>query len=115
MPQSPLGSYLKSHRKRSGLSQKQLAELLGYDSRSVVSRHECSNSMPSLEIVLAYQAIFRVPVSDLFLGIYQKIEKVIEAQLADLRATLEEKSAHDRDANVTARVLEWINERNCTQ
>lgn len=115
MSQPPLGSYLKSHRKRSGLSQRQLAKILGYRSRSVVSRHECSNSMPSLETALAYQAIFRVPVADLFPGRYHNIEKAIEMQVAALKAMLEKKSANDADAKATAQVLEWINERTCIQ
>src|SRR5947209_13674153 len=108
MAQKKLASHLRVHRKKSGLSQLEVAQLIGYISEDAVMRHEQASSIPPLLIALAYEAIFRVPVSTLFPGIYEAVEQGIEMRLAILETMLQEKSAHDRDASTTARKLEWI-------
>ncbi len=72
MKRSRLASYLSSHRKRSGLSQERLGKLLGYPDEGPVSRHERLRSVPPLRIALGYQAIFQIPVSELFPGVYKE-------------------------------------------
>ena len=111
MAQQPLGSYLRTHRKKAGLTQHQLALLLGYGNRGSVSRHERAASAPPLHIALQCEAIFRVSVSDLFPGVYYAIEQSTEARLADMESALQEKSARDRNAKAIARTLEWLCER----
>src|ERR1039458_8748831 len=78
MNQPHLATYLRSHRKHSGLSQRELAYLLGYPDEGQVSRHERAYSIPSFLIALSYQAIFRVPVSDLFPVAYETVRQTIE-------------------------------------
>lgn len=111
MKQSRLASYLSSHRKRSGLSQERLGKLLGYPDEGPVSRHERMCSAPPLRIALGYQAIFRIPVSELFPGVYEKIKQDMEERLAELERTLQQSSAKGRDATRIARTLEWLWER----
>lgn len=65
----PLPHYLLTHRKRAGLSQRELAFLLGTKSGTKVSRHEQAQREPSLRTALAYAAVYRVPVEDLFPGL----------------------------------------------
>lgn len=65
----PLTHYLITHRKRAGLSQDELAFLLGSKSGTKVSRHEQERREPSLKTALAYAAVYRVPVEDLFPGL----------------------------------------------
>ena len=72
---SPLESYLKTYRRRSGLSQDEIAFLLGCRSGAKVSRYEHRVRRPTLETALAYEAIFRVSAKELFAGLYQKVEK----------------------------------------
>ena len=115
MTHPTLASYLRYHRKRSGLSQREIAQLLGYPDQEPVSRHERSRSMPPLIIALCYQAIFRVPVSDLFPGHYEKTKRTIEERLAKMEHDLQQRSAKDRDAAMIARKLEWMWERNNPQ
>lgn len=115
MTHPTLASYLRYHRKRSGLSQREIAQLLGYPDQEPVSRHERSRSVPPLTIALCYQAIFRVPVADLFLGHYENTRRTIEERLAKMEHDLQQRSAKDRDAVMTARKLEWMWERNNTQ
>lgn len=65
----PLTHYLLTHRKRAGLSQEELAFLLGSKSGTKVSRHEQERREPSLKTALAYAAVYGVPVEDLFSGL----------------------------------------------
>lgn len=111
MNQSRLASYLSSHRKKLGLSQKRLGKLLGYPDEGPVSRHERLCSVPPLRIALGYQAIFQIPVSELFPGIYERIKQDIEGHLAELEGTLLQSSAKGRDAARITRTLEWLWER----
>lgn len=111
MDQTPLANYLRYYRKRSGLSQREMAQLLGYPDQEPVSRHERSCCVPPLNIALSYQAIFREPVSDLFLGPYEITKQVIEERLAKMEHDLQQSSAKGRDAAMIARQLEWMWER----
>lgn len=70
-----LHNYLRSHRKRFGLSQKDLAFLLGVKNRDKVSRYELYKRLPNLQTALALQALFGTPVAELFAGIYEQVEK----------------------------------------
>jgi DNA-binding XRE family transcriptional regulator len=108
MKHSHLASYLRSHRKRSGLSQLEIAQLLGYPDAGQVSRHERSYCVPSLLIALSYQAVFRVPVSDLFPGAYEMTKQTIEGRLAKMENDLQQCSAKGRNAAMIARKLEWM-------
>lgn len=111
MKQSRLASYLSSHRKRSGLSQERLGKLLGYPDEGPVCRHERLRSVPPLRIALGYQAIFQIPVSELFPGVYERIKQDMEERLAELERTLQQSSARGREATRIARTLEWLWER----
>lgn len=111
MKQSRLASYLSSHRKKSGLSQERLGKLLGYPDEGPVSRHERLSSVPPLRIALAYQAIFQIPISEMFPGVYERIKQNVEERLAELEWTLQQSSANGREATRIARILEWLWER----
>ena len=115
MKRSRLASYLSSHRKRSGLSQERLGKLLGYPDEGPVSRHERLRSVPPLRIALGYQAIFQIPVSELFPGAYERIKQDVEARLAELERTLQQSNARGREATRIARTLEWFWERQNAQ
>ena len=69
-----LPNYLRRYRKRARLSQEELAFLLGSGSGAKVSRYERFRRIPGLETALACEAIFGVPVRELFAGIFQKVE-----------------------------------------
>src|ERR1017187_8365810 len=115
MTQRTLESYLRYHRKRSGLSQREIAQLLGYPDQEPVSHHERSRSIPPLIIALSYQAIFRVPIAELFPGPCETTKRKIEERLAKMEHDLQQRSAKDRDAAMVARKLEWMSERSNPQ
>jgi transcriptional regulator with XRE-family HTH domain len=70
-----LENYLRTYRKRSGLSQNEVAFLLGCQNGIKVSRYERSARKPNLETLFAYEMVFGAPVRELFAGAYQKVEK----------------------------------------
>src|SRR5213592_838656 len=84
MAQKAPASYVRTHRKKSGLTQRELAQLLGYESKSPVSRHETAAGIPTLDIALAYEAIFHVPIAELFPDLYRTAEATVEAKLATM-------------------------------
>lgn len=108
MSPEQMGNYLRSHRRMSGLSQEELADLVGYLTRSQVSRHEQSAAIPALVIAISYEVVFRVRISEIFPGLYRTVEARIEEQLAKLENQLHESSAKGRNAAFIARKLEWI-------
>lgn len=108
MAQKRIVSYLRTLRKRSKLSQRELACLLGLDDEGSVSRHERGITVPPLRIALSYELIFRVPTSELFPSFYEIVEQEIEAQLELFEAVLGEKSSKDGNAAATALKLQFL-------
>lgn len=106
-----LRNHLRTHRERSGLSQRDLGLLLGYKDPAQVSRYERSMSAPPLTIALCYEVVFRVPTSDLFPEIHAQITQMIEHKLAALEDELGQRSAKARGANEVAKKLTWLRER----
>jgi transcriptional regulator with XRE-family HTH domain len=72
-----LPNYLRTFRRRAGLTQKELAFLLGCNTAAKVSRYEHFHREPSLCVILACQAIFDAPINDLFDGIYFGVRKEV--------------------------------------
>src|SRR2546422_8231312 len=81
-PQLP--NYLRSNRKRLALSQDEVAFLLGTQSGAKVCRYERFAREPSLETALAFEAIFQRPASELFGGLYQKVQQEVAARAKTL-------------------------------
>src|SRR5437867_11982887 len=83
-----LSNYLRTHRKRVGLSQDDVAFLLGCRSGAKVSRYERLARRPSLETAFAYEAVFGVPARELFAGVYEKVEEQIKKRARVLAGKL---------------------------
>jgi len=66
-----LHNYLRTYRKRAGLSQREMALLLGCRSTDKVSKYECFRRLPALQTAFAYEATFHVPVRELFAGVFE--------------------------------------------
>ncbi len=77
MASPQLSNYLVSNRKRLSLSQKEVAFLLGNKGGAKVSRYERFDREPSLETALALEVIFQRSTSELFSGLYQKVEQEV--------------------------------------
>jgi len=107
----PNGAPLRTLRKRSGLSQRELAQILGFQTGVPVFRHECSRTYPDLRTALAYEIIFQAPISSQFPALYRSVEPVIEKRILELKARLEAMPGKGRNAVRTARKLEFLWER----
>jgi hypothetical protein len=108
MRQARFTNHLRFHRKRSGLSQNELARLIGYSNGVAVSRHErLSDDLP-FDAVLRYQAVFRVEISVLFPSAHAAACEIVEASLKELERELHNSTAKGRSAAIIARKLEWM-------
>ncbi|HEY1757838.1 MAG TPA: hypothetical protein VGG72_20885 [Bryobacteraceae bacterium] len=109
---SQIASHVRFHRRKSGLSQRELAEILGSLGEAGISRHEHVVTHPKFLIaVMGYEIVFRVPIADLFPGVYETVELGIETRLTILEQKLQQSTAKGREAALIARKLEWLWER----
>ncbi len=63
-----LPNYLRTYRKRSGLSQREVAMLVGVSHGAQVSRYERFTRIPPLPQAIAFGVIYHVPIDVLFAG-----------------------------------------------
>ena len=66
MPRSTLVNYLRTHRRKAGFSQDEVAFLLGVNCGTAVSRHERSSREPNLKNALAYSIIYNTVANELY-------------------------------------------------
>jgi transcriptional regulator with XRE-family HTH domain len=66
-------NFLRASRKKAGLSQRELAFLLGSHTAGYISRYERRKRMPSIETALGCEAALGIPVSELFAETYQSV------------------------------------------
>lgn len=98
MPPPQLPNYLRSNRKRLGLSQDEVAFLLGTRSGARVCRDERFMREPSLKTALAYEAIFQKSSRELFAGIYQEIEQEVTGRAKALANRMDRQESSRQSA-----------------
>ena len=85
MPASQLPNYIRTCRKRSFLTQEEVAFLLGSKSSARVSRHERFKQIPDLQTLLAYEMLyemlFRTPVRNLFSSTHKEVEQKLRRRI----------------------------------
>ena len=69
--------YLRTHRRIWGLTQPELASLLGLRSASHLSRIEHGKYAPKIEVAIACQVIFGIPPSAMFPQVYTLVEEEV--------------------------------------
>ncbi len=104
-------SYLRYHRKQSGLNQQELAGILGLTSEIQVSRHERGTALPPILAAMSYEIVFQMPISGLFPGLYGAVWQNVECRIETLEHELQQHTAKGREATFIARKLEWMWER----
>ena len=75
---------LRSHRRTWGLSQRELADLLGFESPTHVSRIEHGKRTPLLETALACSTLFGVSLDELFPQFAAEIEEKLKERISRL-------------------------------
>lgn len=102
-----LHNYLRTYRKRTGLSQTEVAFLLGCQSGAKVSRYECFARQPGLQTAFAYAVIFRATARELFGGVFQQVEKKT-IQRAQVLASKLEQAIPNKKTSQKLKVLRAI-------
>ncbi|MDE1965992.1 MAG: helix-turn-helix domain-containing protein [Patescibacteria group bacterium] len=98
-----LPNYLRAYRKRCGLSQEELALLLGLAEQGTVSHIELYEKVPSSTVFVASEIIFDVPPCDLFPKLYVVTEEAVLQRAKALMARVEARS--DLSAEAKLRLL----------
>ncbi len=99
-----LQNYLRTYRKRAGLSQDELAFLLGCQSGAKVSRYERLFREPTLKTAMAYEVVFGASTKELFAGAFHMVEKITTKRAR----MLAQKLAKEGPNPVTSRKLEIL-------
>lgn len=98
---------LRTFRRSWGLSQRELADLLGFDGSTYVSRLEHGKRTPRLETALACSTLFGVPLGDLFPQVTREIGHTLRERIAYLQEDRLQRSTGgaSRKAELFGRVM----------
>ena len=88
MPHQSLPNYLLRARLQSGLSQSEVASLVGGTSSSRVSRHETGALTPDVRSVLGYCYLFGESSRELFAGEFHEVEFFVSSRATELLGAL---------------------------
>jgi transcriptional regulator with XRE-family HTH domain len=85
-------NYLRTHRLTWALRQKEVAYLLGFKSASSVGKWECSERMPPMRALLAYEVLFSQAAQELYPALYAQTEQEVGERVSHLVRELDGKS-----------------------
>ncbi len=74
----PTNNYITTHRKRAGLTQEELAHLLGLKTRAAISLLECGWVPVLLRTLLGLEVLFGSPLTELFAGEHARVRKDVQ-------------------------------------
>ena len=106
-----LQNYLRTYRRKSGLTQQEVAFLLGRKNGAQLSRYEKRQHLPPLRTALACEAIFHVPVAKLFGGVNDGVNREVSERIETLGTRLQDRRNHGRHKLLIQRKLAWVQER----
>src|SRR5579859_8105126 len=99
MTKELVGNYIRAHRRRCGLSQRELGVLVGYGHGYAVGKHERSSAAPPLLVALAYEVVFGVTIAQLFTGFHSVVTRSVAQNLQELKVELENQSRSRTGSN----------------
>jgi len=102
---------LRTFRRKAGLTQRDLAFLIGARNESQISRYERGSRSANLHDALAYHVILGPPVEELFAAILISVRLASKDRLRQLQAAIALKKEKGRKLQITARKLTWISRR----
>lgn len=79
-----LNNYIEMYRKRTALSQAELAVLMAVENGSTVSRFESGERTPTLEGLIALEIICEQPIQKIFAGVADGVRENIGVRAAAL-------------------------------
>jgi len=86
-----LDNYILAYRKEAGLSQDELAILLGLEGRASVARYEQVRRLPELQMLIGLELIFDEPVQKMFAGMAERVRGDLPARARALLEGMGEK------------------------
>ena len=104
-------SYLRTYRKRSGLTQRDLGLLLGFVDGAEVGRYERSLRLPNTQSLLACQVVFDVEPLVLFPDVHERVEQIIVKRALRLRDELPRDQWFERKRAVLTAIAERSRQR----
>jgi DNA-binding XRE family transcriptional regulator len=110
-----LPNYIRTHRKRARLTQKDVAFIIGSKSGAGISRHERFKQTPDLQTLLAYEMLFRTPVRNLFDGTHRKVERKLLRRIRLLIRKLRETGRSRRVERKVEILCAYLEERAAAQ
>ena len=102
-----LDNYLRTCRKKAGLSQEEASQLVGLKNRLQFARYERYQSEPSLQVALACEQLFGIPTAQLFAGVSTAVAKGTRKRVQAFERTL----CRDSATGVSLRLrhkLQWV-------
>jgi transcriptional regulator with XRE-family HTH domain len=84
-------NYLAQYRKKYALSQLELGDLLGLTD-SPIAKYERGARRPPLVIILALEAVFGVPASNIFRDLYAEVLEGVISRAAELDRAVADKT-----------------------
>lgn len=89
MTKKRLLSYLRTERKRAGLTQRELALLVGEKSNTQLSRFERLKRLPRTETLIALMIIFKKGPQELIPDAYDRLMKLVHLRATELHEELQ--------------------------
>lgn len=108
----PLSTYLRTYRLRTGLSNDEMAFLLGSVYGTNVSKHESGQRLPLLRNALAYEIVLGTPIRRLYQGMACAVRRDVVARARGLIGNLEKKR-QGRGREMKLKLLRAILEESC--
>jgi transcriptional regulator with XRE-family HTH domain len=102
-------SYLRSYRLRWGLSQGELAFLLGLKTETVISRLEKKRRPPNAKVLIGCYVIFGTRTAELFPGLFKGVEADVMARVWELYEEIQGNGSRETRAKIE--LLENVIER----
>ena len=84
-----LGRYVRLNRRAAGLTEGELAYLIGHENGAVISRLESGGRPPTLRQCLALAVIFGVDVAELFPTLFTEVEAEVVRLAYELHQRLQ--------------------------
>jgi transcriptional regulator with XRE-family HTH domain len=85
----PFKTYLRTYRKRAGLTHEEVAFLCGAMCGTSVSRHERGVRLPLLRTALTYEIVLGVSVRELYEGLFREAIGTVQTRAAGLYRSIE--------------------------
>ena len=115
MPSPKLPNYIRTHRRRTHLTQNEVAFLLGSKNSAHVCRHERLEQTPNLHALLAYEILFRTPVRNLFSETHQDVEQKLTHRIRLLLQQLAKSGQTRLKARKIEILTDFLRERTITR